>query len=541
MRATGRVIAWLAPPWGPWKFCALLFRALLFCALLPAALAAPLTPQEEAGKKVYVEGLSASGKPLRALIGAQDTPVEGATLPCANCHGADGLGRPEGTVKPSNIVWSELTKSYGHRHENGRTHPAYTDQSFAETLTYGKDPAGNRLDVAMPRYLMAHDDMAALLAYLKRIHADLDPGLSAERLRIGTLLPNSGRLADLGQAMGAVLRARIAELNAKGGLFGRQLELVVAEVAEDRAASLKSAERLFGDAQVFAVVSPFTSGLEREVAALAERLRVPVVGPFTLRTQAAQEVNRYTFFLLPGLVEQVRVLAEFATRQFVLQDPVVAVVHADEDEMHQVADAAVAGFRQRGWNRSAAVHYPSGGLRPRELVARLQQSGVQVVLFLGTNGELEQLGGPIRDAIWTPYLLAPGVRVARAAVMLPTTLGNRVFLSYPTQPADITREGAASLVAAQRQAGGPPSHQPAQVSAYASLLVLEEALKRAGRDLSRAKLIGALENLFSFETTVTPAVSYGPNRRIGAMGGYVVAVDQAAHTFRPASAYIRIE
>jgi hypothetical protein len=79
------------------------------------------------------------------------------------------------------------------------------------------------------------------------------------------------------------------------------------------------------------------------------------------------------------------------------------------------------------------------------------------------------------------------------------------------------------------------------VSAHASLLVLEEALKRAGRDLSRAKLIGALENLFSFETTVTPAVSYGPSRRIGAMGGYVVAVDQATHTFKPASAYIRIE
>lgn len=282
MRATGPVNAWVA----------LVGAALVFGVLLPAAIAAPLTAQEEAGKKVYVEGVSASGKPLRALIGAQDAPVEGATLPCANCHGADGLGRPEGTVKPSNIVWSELSKSYGHRHDNGRTHPAYTDQGFADTLTYGKDPAGNRLDVAMPRYLMSHDDMAALLAYLKRIQSDLDPGLSVDRLRIGTLLPSGGRLAELGQAMDAVLRARFDELNAKGGLFGRQLELVVAEVADDRAASLKNAERLFGDAQVFAVVSPFTSGLEREIAVLAERLRVPVVGPFTLRTQVAQEVDR---------------------------------------------------------------------------------------------------------------------------------------------------------------------------------------------------------------------------------------------------------
>ncbi|MEQ1806063.1 MAG: ABC transporter substrate-binding protein, partial [Burkholderiaceae bacterium] len=392
---------------------------------LPAASAAPLTPQELMGRQIYVEGTSPRGKVLRALIGASDTPVEGATLPCANCHGADGRGRPEGTVKPPDITWPELTKPYGHRHENGRMHPAFDAHSFAETLTHGKDPGGNRLDVAMPRYLMALDDIDALLAYLKRIDSDLDPGLTANRLRIGTLLPRSGRLAELGQAMDSVLRARIALLNAQGGIFGRQLELVAAEYADDRAAALRNAESLFAQQQVFAVVSPFTSGLEVQLGALAERLQVPVVGPFTLQTQSAQQVNRHTFFVLPGLTEQVRVLAEFATRQLQLADPAVAVLHAVEDGLQATADAAVYAFRQRGWYRSVALHYESGRLQPRELIAKLQQSGVQVLLFLGSDSELEQLGAAIRDAIWTPYLLAPGVRVGRAAAMLPTTLGNR--------------------------------------------------------------------------------------------------------------------
>jgi ABC-type branched-subunit amino acid transport system substrate-binding protein len=508
---------------------------------LPAASAAPLTPQELMGRQIYVEGTSPRGKVLRALIGASDTPVEGATLPCANCHGADGRGRPEGTVKPPDITWPELTKPYGHRHENGRMHPAYDAHGFAETLTHGKDPGGNRLDVAMPRYLLALDDMDSLLAYLKRIDSDLDPGLTADRLRIGTLLPGSGRLAEIGQAMGGVLRARIALLNAQGGIFGRQLELVAAEYSDDRAVALRNAENLFAQQQVFAVVSPFTSGLEVQLGALAERLQVPVVGPFTLQTQSAQQVNRHTFYVLPGLTEQVRVLAEFATRQLRLADPAVAVLHAVEDGLQATADAAVGAFRQRGWNRSVALHYESGRQQPRELVAKLQQSGVQVLLFLGSDAELEPLGAAMRDAIWSPYLLAPGVRVGRAAARLPATLGNRVFLAYPTQPADITREGALSLGATPRGPNAAARHQPAQVSAHASLLVLEEGLKRAGRDLSRAKLIAALENLFSFETTVTPAVSYGPNRRVGALGGYVVAVDPGSHEFKPVGGYIRID
>jgi ABC-type branched-subunit amino acid transport system substrate-binding protein len=512
----------------------------LLVAAQPALDAAPMTALEAAGKKVYTEGVSPTGKPLRAIV-AQDMQVEGATLPCANCHGSDGLGRPEGTVKPSNVTWTDLTKPYGHRRDNGRTLPAYTEQTFADALTYGKDPAGNRLDSSMPRYLIANDDMAALIAYLKRIETDFDPGVSPDRLRIGTLLPRSGRLAELGEAMAAVLNAKVKALNDKGGLFGRQVELVIADYTEDRAATLKHAERLFGEQQVFAVVSPLTSGLEQDLGALAERLRVPVVGPVTLRTQATQDINRYTFFVLPGLAEQSRVLAEFATKQLQLSDPAVAVVHPDDDEMRKVAETAVSAFRERGWKRSVAVHYPPGRLQAREMVARLQQSGAQVVLFLGTDAELEQLGSHIRDAIWTPYLLAPGVRVARAAVGLPSTLGNRVFLAYPTQPADITRDGASALSAFQREANLGTRHQPVQASTYASMLLLEEGLKRAGRDLNRAKLVGALENLFSFETTVTPPLSYGPNRRIGAMGGYVVAVDPAARSLRPASGYIRIE
>jgi ABC-type branched-subunit amino acid transport system substrate-binding protein len=513
----------------------------LLLAALFSATAAPLTPLEEAGKKVFFEGASPSGKPLRAQIGLQGIDVEGSTVPCANCHGADGLGRAEGAVKPPSITWAELTKAYGHRHDNGRSHAAYTEQSLADTLASGRDPAGNRLDVAMPRYLMAHDDIAALVAYLRRIESDVDPGVSPHRLRIGTFLPTTGPLAELGQAMHAMLQSQVGALNAKGGVFGRQLELVSAEYSDDRAAGLKTAERLFKHEQVFAVVSPLTSGIERELAQLAESARVPVVGPFTLRTQPGTDINRYTFFVLPGLADQVRVLAEFATRQLKLADPAVAVVHPNDDDMRPVADAAVAALRQRGWQRSLAVHYPSGRLPARELVAKLQQSGVQVVLFLGTDAELEQLGPHIRDALWTPYLLAPGVRVARAAATLPATLGNRIYLAYPTVPADITRDGADALDAVRRSAGVPARHQPAQVSAYASLRVLEEGLKRAGRDLSRAKLVNALENLFSFETMVTPALSYGPSRRVGAMGGYVVAVDPRSRSFKPVGGYVRIE
>ncbi|HSD59240.1 MAG TPA: hypothetical protein VLC55_00095, partial [Burkholderiales bacterium] len=78
--------------------------AVLFLVALPALAAGTLTPQEEAGRKIFREGVSPSGAPLNALVGPQSTPMAGNTLPCANCHGNDGSGRPEGGVRPPNIT-----------------------------------------------------------------------------------------------------------------------------------------------------------------------------------------------------------------------------------------------------------------------------------------------------------------------------------------------------------------------------------------------------------------------------------------------------
>jgi hypothetical protein len=59
--------------------------------------------------------------------------------------------------------------------------------------------------------------------------------------------------------------------------------------------------------------------------------------------------------------------------------------------------------------------------------------------------------------------------------------------------------------------------------------------------LSRERLISALEGFYQFETGLTPAITYGPNRRIGTLGAYVVSVDPAKKAFVPASEWIMPE
>jgi hypothetical protein len=52
-----------------------------------------------------------------------------------------------------------------------------------------------------------------------------------------------------------------------------------------------------------------------------------------------------------------------------------------------------------------------------------------------------------------------------------------------------------------------------------------EGLRRAGRELSRTRLVEGIEQLYNFDTGVTPPLTFGPNRRIGALGAHIVTVD----------------
>jgi hypothetical protein len=222
------------------RAAAVLAVALGAC-LQPLQAAQPLTPEQQAGRLLYLEGESAFGDEFTGRIGMAQQQLPGSAVRCGNCHGPDGRGRPEGGVRPGNITWSELTKTYGHEHEDGRRHASFDEASLRRALIDGLDPAGNPLDGSMPRYRISGRDWKALVAYMKVLEFQHDPGVGSDTLRVGTLLPMTGRFAGLGQAVKGILQAHLDEINANGGIHGRKLELVSAEYAsEDHEAATRA-------------------------------------------------------------------------------------------------------------------------------------------------------------------------------------------------------------------------------------------------------------------------------------------------------------
>ena len=79
-----------------------------------------------------------------------------------------------------------------------------------------------------------------------------------------------------------------------------------------------------------------------------------------------------------------------------------------------------------------------------------------------------------------------------------------------------------------------------QISALVAAKILVEGLKRTGKDLSREKFIRSLEKLYEFQTGLTPRITYGPNRRIGALGSHIVTIDLEKKSFSPVGQWITV-
>lgn len=497
-----------------------------------------LTPQEKRGKAFYLRGETASGQEITAMMGEVDVPA--STLTCAGCHGNRGQGITEGGVTAGNMTWAFLTKPYGHSDDGGRKHPPFTESSFARVMTTGLDPAGNKLAVAMPTYKMSQEDMANLIAYLKRIETDTDPGVTDTSIVLGTVLPEKTAMSGLAQSMADVLQAYFAEINSRGGIYNRKIELRI--LNGDSKLTVPNMKRLIDDDQVFAVVSGLTAGAEDGVAALTQEKEVPYIGPSTLLPQRGLPLNRYIFYLLPGLKEQGRALVSFAGKKINASKSHLAIVAPDFEFNRAIASSVEQQMKKLGWTPATTTYYARDRFGAAALVNEFHRKQIDSIFFLGSGVEAGALLKEAESIGWTPMFYTLGSLVGKdISDVVTVKMKDKVFLAFPTVPADVSAIGAAEYNGLLQRNKLNSTHAAAQASAIAAARILVHALERCGKDLSRERLVTTLEGLYEYETGLLPKITFGPNRRIGALGAYVVTIDPEKKLFPASTEWIAVD
>ena len=105
-----------------------------------------------------------------------------------------------------------------------------------------------------------------------------------ETIKIGAILAVTGPAANLGAPEARTLEMLTEELNAKGGINGREIQLIVKDSASSPEKSVSFARQLIEEEKVFAIIGPSTSGETMAIKNIAEE------GKTILLSCAAAEV-----------------------------------------------------------------------------------------------------------------------------------------------------------------------------------------------------------------------------------------------------------
>lgn len=306
-------------------------------------------------------------------------------------------------------------------------------------------------------------------------------------------------------------RLYLDAVNAAGGVHGKTVELVSLDDKFDPKLAGENARKLVVENRAIALfLSRGTPHTQAMLPVLMEH-KVPLVGPSTGAMALHKPVHPYVF--------NVRATYQRETERAVKHLSLIgmdriAVWHVDDAFGADAATGAAIGFADVKKEPLLLEKFDRNKPDFSVIAPRLAQAEAQAVVFIGTAAALVEGTKAIRAAgsraqIVTLSNNASGGFVKQMDKNAHGVIVTQVFPYERSLAAPIVKE-AVDLAMAKGQEGV----SPAMMEGFASAKVLVAALRKAGPNPTREKLVSALNSLQKLDIGGME-VSFSPNDHTG--------------------------
>jgi len=391
------------------------------------------------------------------------------------------------------------------------------------------------------RYLLFVFALLGVLSTGNTAQADSVPGVTDDKILVGMTADLTGPVAFIGQQISAGARLYLDHFNAQGGVHGRQIELRVEDDGYQPPRAVAAFRKLLNRDKVFCFASNLGTPTTMATLPLIERERVPLVWPATFSSQMAIPAKRYVFGLDPNYQVESWLIAQYIVEVEKAAAPRLAVLYQDDD----MGLDGLKGLRE------AAAHYGLPIVAEESYKRGAVDFGTQtlnmrkadpthvVLLTVYREGaaimkEADQAGWKPQFIGWLPNAEGKTVELAGAAAEGFIGLGIVDFDS-DFEPMQLYQELVAQYTPDLRTG-------LYHVYGFSIAQVLVEGLQRAGRDLTREKLVEAMETFDGWDGSILPPVTYGPDLRGGDFtSAFMMKADVANKRMVRASDWLHFE
>lgn len=342
-------------------------------------------------------------------------------------------------------------------------------------------------------------------------------------IKFGMLAPFSGSESAFGAYMENGAKLAVSEINADGGLLGRDLELVVEDDACDATTAVSGANKLVTDG-IVASVGGYCSGATLPTLPIFDEAGIPMVIPAANSNELVDQ-GLPGVFLINGTGDQQAAAAVQYSEQIGATN--VAVVDDATSYSADLAQAFTAQAEEAGLTVAFEATVTPGENDYSSVATQLANVQPDLVYWTGYYQEGGLIVRQATDAGYAgAFMVADGSVDAKFAEIAGQGYTENVVGTF-TQTPDMI-EGADEWIADYEElAGDPPG--PYSTQSYDAVRVMAQAIEDAG-STDFDEVVAALEGLDGFDTFAGP-LTFTDDHTLSGGGFVIVSVDPATGNF----------
>jgi branched-chain amino acid transport system substrate-binding protein len=322
--------------------------------------------------------------------------------------------------------------------------------------------------------------------------------MAAEPIKIGVSGPFTGGSAPMGVSMRDGVRLAAAEINAKGGVLGRQIQLVERDDEAKNERGVQVTQELINKERVVATVGYINTGVALASQRFYQQAKIPVMNNVAtgsiVTKQFATQPENYIFRNSANDTIQSSMIGEEVSRRGFKKPAILA----DSTNYGQLGREDLEKVLDKKSLKPVAVEkYNIGDVDMTAQLLRAKQAGADVVLTYGIGPELAQIANGMQKLGWKVPIIGSWTLAMANFVDNAGANGNgarmpQTFIQNPDTPK------RKAFIDAYVKAYNPPGgRMPSAVSAaqgYDSVYLLAAAIQQAG-STEGPKIAAALEDL----------------------------------------------
>lgn len=318
-----------------------------------------------------------------------------------------------------------------------------------------------------------------------------ETGVSDTEIVLGHSGILQGPLGGPVKVMLAGAQAAFAEANGQGGIAGRKLRVVSLddELKPDKA--IANYQALLGEHKAFAFFGCVGSGTTAAASKVLKDSGAALIGGYAVADSAREKTRGSGYYLRASTAREAQALVQHLTTIGITR---IAMAHLDNPGGIEALSLVSAALAERKLKATGSIAIKGDASNAAEAAKTLMAGNPQTILmYLGGP-----LPGELMKAVWgtgaTPSFygmsIVDGGVTAKVVGARSRGLAISQIMPYPWSAVDPFVRGYRDLMDKNKLPIGYYTFE-----GYFSANVLIEALKRTGRDLTRARLHATLRAL----------------------------------------------